>query len=55
MFRPTAAGLAEGLERALALFGDSAALRKVQQRGMRRDFSWRQAAVAYERLYQDAL
>jgi starch synthase len=55
MFRPTAAGLAEGLDRALALYRESAALQKVQQRGMRRDFSWRQAAVAYERLYQDAL
>jgi starch synthase len=55
MFRPTAAGLAEGLDRAMALHRDAAALRKVQQRGMRRDFSWRQAALAYERLYRDAL
>lgn len=55
MFRPTAAGLAEGLARATALHRDAAAFRKVQRRGMRRDFSWRQAAVGYERLYQDAL
>jgi starch synthase len=55
MIRPTAAGLAEGLERAVALHRNPAALQAVQRRGMRRDFSWRQAALGYERLYQDAL
>lgn len=55
MFRPTAAGLAEGLERAMQLYRDPVALVQVRQRGMRKDFSWRQAAIAYERLYRDAL
>lgn len=55
MFRPTAAGLAEGLERAVALHRDASALQAVRRRGMRRDFSWRRAALGYERLYQDAL
>ncbi len=55
MFRPTAAGLAEGLERAMTLYRDPLALDQVRRRGMRRDFSWRQAAIAYERLYRDAL
>jgi len=55
MVRPTAAGLAEGLERAVALHRNPSALQAVQRRGMRRDFSWRQAAQGYERLYRDAL
>jgi starch synthase len=54
-FPAAAAGLREGLERALKLFADRPKLAAVQQRGMQRDFSWGKAAKAYEQLYQDAL
>ena len=49
------AGLLEALQRALALFADPARYGAVQQRGMARDFSWKSAAGAYDRLYQDSL
>ena len=54
-FPPTNAGLADGLKRSLLLFADKARLATVQKRGMERDFSWAQAAAAYEQLYQDSL
>jgi starch synthase len=54
-FPPTAAGLRDGLERALKLYRDPARLAAVRRRGMQRDFSWATAAKAYEALYQDAL
>jgi starch synthase len=52
---PNAASLREALQRALALFADSARYAAVQQRGMARDFSWKVAAEAYERLYQESM
>ncbi|MBM3866744.1 MAG: glycogen synthase GlgA [Verrucomicrobia bacterium] len=52
---PNPASLLDALHRALALFADSPRLACVRERGMRRDFSWRTAVAAYERLYQDAL
>ncbi len=54
-FPATAEGLADGLKRSLALFADKKRLTVVQKRGMDKDFSWSQAAVAYEQLYQDSL
>jgi starch synthase len=54
-FPPTALGLGHGLERALKLFADKTAYAKVQAHGMARDFSWKNAAVAYERLYDESL
>jgi len=42
------------LKRALALFADKRRYSAVQQRGMAREFGWERAAVAYERLYEDA-
>ncbi len=54
-FPPTAAGLAEALQRSLKLFADKTRLAAVQKRGMERDFSWGKASAAYEQLYQDAL
>ena len=54
-FPPTAAGLRDGLERALKLYRDPARLATVRRNGMARDFSWSTAAKAYETLYQDAL
>ena len=50
---PDAAGVAAGLARAMALFAESADYTAVQQRGMRTDFSWDQAALAYETFYAD--
>ncbi len=55
MFPPTIEGVADGLTRALRLHADGRRFAAVQQRGMRRDFSWRKAAKAYEQLYSDAL
>jgi len=52
---PTALGLHDALAAAMRLFSDRARLAAVQRRGMARDFSWQNAAVAYEKLYQDSL
>jgi len=54
-FAPTSQGLRHGLERALKLFADKPAYAAVQAHGMARDFSWKNAAVAYERLYDESL
>jgi len=55
MCEPNAASLAEALDRALRLFADRPRYTAVQQRGMGRDFSWKTAAVAYEKLFQESL
>jgi len=55
MCEPNAASLLEALERALKLLADAPRYAAVQQRGMARDFSWKAAAQAYERLYQESL
>ncbi|HTB80377.1 MAG TPA: glycogen synthase GlgA [Opitutaceae bacterium] len=55
MCAPSAEGLREALHRTLKLFADAPRLAVVQQRGMGRDFGWKKAAKAYEKLYQDAL
>jgi len=47
--------LENGLQRALFLFGDRERYLAVQQRGMRKDFSWERAVGKYERLYADAV
>ena len=53
LFKPaTAAAFAGALARALALFPDQSAWQKMQQRGMRQDFSWSKSALEYLRLYQ---
>lgn len=54
-FPPTSAGLIEGLERALVLFKQKDRMSAARARGMKRDFSWRTAARAYEQLYQDSI
>jgi len=54
-FAPTILGLRTGLERALKLFVDKTTYAAVQAHGMARDFSWKNAAVAYERLYDESL
>jgi starch synthase len=55
LFAPTAAGLREGLDRAMKLFADPPRRAAVQARAMAADFSWKVAAAGYERLYQDSL
>ena len=55
MCEPTAAGLREALHRAVRLFADAPRYAAVQRRGMERDFSWKKASAAYERLYQESL
>jgi starch synthase len=52
-FSPTATGFRDGLDRARRLYAEKPRLAAVQQRGMRKDFSWAKTATAYERLYQD--
>lgn len=54
-FEPTAAGLAGGLKRALALFAKPSVLADVRRRGMTRDFGWGSASQAYEDLYLETL
>ena len=55
MCAPSVAGLSDALWRAQQLFGEAARYAAVQQRGMKRDFSWKVATVGYEKLYSDAL
>lgn len=55
LVEPTAADLLVGLQRALALFGDSAGYAVVQRRGMERDFGWESAARAYDAFYEELL
>jgi starch synthase len=52
---PNAASLRDGLGRALAVFADKPRFAAVQQRAMARDFSWKNAATGYEKLYRDSL
>ena len=51
---PTAAGLTEGVARALDLFSQPVAWRKIQRHAMVADFSWRQSAKSYHRRYRAA-
>jgi starch synthase len=55
MCEPNAASLREALQRALILFADKPRYAEIQQRAMAKDFSWKVAAAAYERMYQDSL
>ena len=55
MCPPTAAGLRAALHRSLTLFADAPRMAATQRRGMARDFSWKNAADGYARLYQESL
>ncbi|MDO8544657.1 MAG: glycogen/starch synthase, partial [Opitutaceae bacterium] len=55
MCEPDALSLREALQRALVLFSDKARYGAVQQRAMAKNFSWKVAAAAYEKLYQESL
>jgi len=50
---PDAPSLRKGLGRALALYGERSRMKALIQRGMKKDFSWAQAARGYEALYRD--
>jgi starch synthase len=52
---PTPAALLRAVDRALAARREPQRWRQLQLRGMRRDFSWRASAAAYQNLYEDAL
>lgn len=52
---PTAAALSSAIERALALWADCRAWRRVQRAGMHCDHGWAPAARAYRQLYEAAL
>ncbi|MCI0405719.1 MAG: glycogen/starch synthase, partial [candidate division Zixibacteria bacterium] len=45
----------DSLKKALSLYGNKAAWKKLQLRGMEKDFSWHASAVKYLDLYQKAL
>ena len=55
MCAANAADLRRVLEDALALFADRAAMDAARIRGMKIDFSWKVAALAYEELYRELI
>jgi len=52
---PSAHGLWLAIERALAVWADKPAWKRLMQAGMTRDFSWEKSAREYQRLYQRVL
>ncbi len=53
LVKPSAQGVASGLQRAQDLYGDRKAYVRAQQNGMRRDFSWDEAVTTYETFYEE--
>ncbi len=51
----SAAALWSAMQRVAAAWQDKRLWQRIQQNGMRRDFSWRHAAADYGRLYRDAV
>ncbi len=51
--QPTAHALWLAIERALDLYAQKPAWKKLMQTGMNRDFSWEKSALAYQALYRD--
>jgi len=49
----TAEAMAEAVDRALALYADKAAWKKIQIRAMKYDFGWETAAQSYKKLYTE--
>jgi starch synthase len=47
--------LLSAMQRVVAAWNDKRLWQRIQQNGMRRDFSWSHAAAEYSRLYRDAL
>ena len=48
----TPESISDALDRALAVYADPRRWRELQERGMRRDFSWRRSAEEYGQLYE---
>ncbi len=55
MFAPKTKNFLKALRASHKLFQDKAQMGKVIKAGMKRDFSWKKAAKAYEGLYQDVI
>jgi starch synthase len=56
LFKPaTSTALADALRRALKVFENQERWAKIQERGMRRDFSWEKSALQYVNLYRNLL
>lgn len=55
MTESSADALRQAIQRAAAAWRDKRLWLRIQQNGMRRDFSWRHAAADYGRLYRDVL
>ncbi len=55
MFAPKTNNFLKALRASHKLFQDKAQMGKVIKAGMKRDFSWKKAAKAYEGLYQDVI
>jgi starch synthase len=51
---PSPAALIEAVQRAVSVFAQPLAWRKIQTNAMRQDFSWKQSAAAYLDLYRKA-
>jgi len=51
----SADALRQAMQRAAEAWRDKRLWQRIQQNGMRRDFSWRHAAAEYSQLYRDAL
>jgi len=49
----TAAGLLDAIDHALSLFSQRENWRKIQQAGMRKDFSWHRPTAQYRQLYDE--
>jgi starch synthase len=55
MFAPSAGDFVQALNRALQLHGQPERLGEIIRRAMGRDFSWENAATAYEQLYENTI
>ena len=55
VFKATEVGLKEGLGRSLKLYKKQALFKSTQKNGMKRDFSWKMAAIGYDDLYKKVL
>lgn len=54
-FAPTPTGFRDGLARAEKLYRESSRMRQAILRAMKQDFSWKNAAAGYQRLYESSL
>ncbi|MBL4575355.1 MAG: NUDIX domain-containing protein [Opitutaceae bacterium] len=55
MFAPRTRDFLKALQASLKLFADKGRMNKIIKTGMKRNFSWKKAAQAYEKLYQTTI